>query len=238
MHIVVCDDDLQICKEIVATIQKKYPKHSVREIDDLRAYYLKLKQGQESVPDIVIMDIRWDDADETNAEGIRMSVRLQKLYPRLKIIFLTGFIHYATEIFEARPSAFLVKPVQEKKLYKTLDKVIDEIHREQLEVLSIPSAGGVINVKICDIIYLESNKHELILHLNKEKQHVWMKLDEMLVQLPDYFLRIHQSFAVNANYIQKFGAMNVVLMDGTELSISRSRYKKAKEGFFDYLEGK
>lgn len=238
MHIVICDDDLQICKEIKTTIHKKYPKYLLSEIDDIGAYYLKLKQGNEEVPDIVIMDIRWDDADETNAEGIRMSVKLQKLYPRLKIIFLTGFIHYATEIFDARPSAFLVKPVHEKKLYKTLDKVIDEIHRERRGVLSIPSAGGVINVNVCDIVYLESNRHELILHMNKEKQHVWMKLDEMLMQLPDYFLRIHQSFAVNANYIQKFGAMNVVLMGGTELSISRSRYKKAKEGFLDYLEGK
>ena len=169
MHILVCDDDLQICKEIKNTIQTKYPNYLISEIDDLESYYMKIKHGNEKMPDIVIMDIRWDTADETNSDGIRMSVKLQKLYPRLKIIFLTGFIHYATEIFDARPSAFLVKPVHEKKLYKTLDKVIDEIRREKRDVLSIPNAGGVININVCDILYLESNRHELILHLNNEK---------------------------------------------------------------------
>lgn len=238
MHIVVCDDDLQVCSDIKATIQKKYSGFTVKETDDIKGYYSRLVKKEEKTPDMVIMDIRWDENDEENSDGIKMSVKLQTLYPKLKIIFLTGFIQYATDIFDARPSAFLVKPINEEKLYETIDKLMNEIRAEKSEVLSLQCAGGVVNVKVCDIIYLESNKHELILHMNGEQQHVWMKLDEMLPQLPDYFLRIHQSFAVNANYIQKFGAMNVILMNGKELSISRSRYKTAKEGFFDYLESK
>lgn len=238
MHIVVCDDDLNICREIKDTIQKKYAGFTIEEKDDIKEYYQQLAEKNEKMPDIVIMDIRWDEKDEENADGITMSVKLQILYPKLKIVFLTGFIQYATDIFNARPSAFLVKPINEAKLYETLDKLANEIRAEKSDVLSLQCAGGVVNVNLSDIIYLESNKHELVLHFNKGNEHVWMKMDEMMSQLPDYFLRIHQSFAVNANYIQKFGAMNVVLMDGKELSISRSRYKKAKEGFFDYLERK
>ena len=190
------------------------------------------------MPDIVIMDIRWGENDDQNLDGIKMSVKLQTLYPKLKIVFLTGFIQYATDIFDARPSAFLVKPINEAKLYETIDKLVNEIRAEKSEALSLQCSGGVVNVRVCDIIYMESNKHELILYLNEGKQHVWMKLEDMMPQLPDFFLRIHQSFAVNANYIQKFGAMKVILVNGKELSISRSRYKNAKEGFFDYLEGK
>ncbi len=238
MHIVVCDDDLQVCKEIKATVQKEYSRITIEITDNINDYFKKLKTKKTPVPDIVIMDIRWDENNEQNADGIKMSVKLQTMCPRIKIVFLTGFIQYATDIFDARPSAFLVKPVNKTKLYETIDKLMAEIRAEKSEVLSLQCSGGVINVRVSDIIYLESNRHELILYLNEGRQHVWMKLEEMMPQLPDYFLRIHQSFAVNANYIQKFGAMNVILMDGKELSISRSRYKKAKEGFFDYLEGK
>lgn len=238
MHIVVCDDDLRICREIRGTIEKKYSRFTVEETNDIKEYYSRLVKKKEKAPDIMIMDIRWDENDEENSDGIKMSVKLQTLYPKLRIVFLTGFIQYATDIFDARPSAFLVKPINEAKLYATLEKLVNEIRAEKSEVLLLQCAGGVVNVKVSDIVYLESNRHELILYMNENKQHVWMKLEEMMPQLPDYFLRIHQSFAVNANYIQKFGAMNVVLMDGTQLTISRSRYKQAKEGFFDYLEGK
>lgn len=238
MHIVVCDDDLQVCREIKATIQKKYSRITIEITDDINEYAERLKTKKMQVPDIVIMDIRWDEKDEENSDGIKMSVKLQTLYPKLKVVFLTGFIQYATDIFDARPSAFLVKPISEAKLYETIDKLVNEIRTEKSDILSLQCSGGVVNVSVSDIIYLESNKHELILYLNEGKQHVWMKLEEMMPQLPDYFLRIHQSFAVNANYIQKFGAMNVLLMNGKELSISRSRYKTAKEGFFDYLESK
>lgn len=238
MHIVVCDDDLKVCREINDTIKKKYSKFTLEETNDIKEYYRCLTQKKKKVPDIMIMDIRWDENDEENSEGIKMSVKLQTLYPKLRIVFLTGFIQYATDIFDARPSAFLVKPINEEKLYTTLEKVVNEIRAEMSDELALQCAGGVVNVKVSDIVYLESNKHELILYMNESKQHVWMKLEEMMPQLPDYFLRIHQSFAVNANYIQKFGSMYVILMDGTQLAISRSRYKQAKEGFFDYLEGK
>ncbi len=236
MHILVCDDDLQVCREIKETVQEKYSRITIDITDDINDYYEKLKTKKTQIPDIVIMDIRWDEDDDGNSDGIRMSVKLQTLCPRIKIIFLTGFMHYATDIFEARPSAFLVKPVNKIKLYETIDKLMEEIRTEKSDVLSLQCAGGIVNVRVSDIIYLESNKHELILYMNDGEQHVWMKLEEMMSRLPDGFLRIHQSFAVNANYIQKFGAMNVILRNGKELSVSRSRYKKAKEGFLDHLE--
>lgn len=236
MHIAVCDDDLQVCRNIKEIIQEKYSKITTEITDDIHEYYEKLKLKAIQLPDIVIMDIRWDEDDDGNSEGIRMSVKLQILCPRIKIIFLTGFMHYATDIFEARPSAFLVKPVDKTRLYETLDRLMGEIRSERSDVLLLQCTGGIVNVRVSDIVYLESNKHELILYLNKGQQRVWMKLEEMMSRLPDNFLRIHQSFAVNANYIQKFGAMNVILRDGKELSVSRSRYKNAKEGFLDYLE--
>lgn len=237
MNIVVCDDDVRMCESIQSIIRKKYEKYTVGKIDDILSYYKKLERKEIEAPDMMIMDICWDHGADNNSDGIKMSVKLQNLYPRLKIIFLTGFINYATDIFDAKPSAFLVKPVNEEKLYNTIEKIAKEIKEEEKsDILTLPNGGGAINVKIADILYLESDRHELILHMSSEEQHVWMKLEEMMPQLPDYFLRIHQSFAVNAKYIQKFGNMNVSLTNGLELPVSRSRYKQAKEGFFDYLE--
>lgn len=236
-RVTICDDEITISLQLKVMIEKKYDKSlQVECVDDLQEYLQKLKEDRKNIPDIIIMDIRWKEADEKNREGINGAAELQKLFPRLKVIFLTGYISYAPDIFDARPSAFLTKPIEEQRLFQTLNKIIDEIEAEKRTALSIQNGGEVINIYPQEIIYIESNKHELILHLTQETKRIWAKLDEIMEKLPICFIRIHQSFAVNASFIRKFGSSKVELINEMEVPISRSRYKKAKESFLDYLE--
>ena len=63
-------------------------------------------------------------------------------------------------------------------------------------------------------------------------------MDEILSEFPTYFIRIHQSYAVNPNWIKKFAPSGILLINDVFLPVSRSRYTKAKEQFLDFLEGK
>lgn len=239
MYIVICDDEIAVCHEIKGIIEKKYGQAKIDEVNNLKEYCESLEKHSVEVPDIIIMDVQWENAAEDDAYGISTAAFLQKEYPKIKIIFLTGFIHYATDIFEAKPSAFLTKPVEVQKLLDTIEKVIRDIVSEDNETLLFQNAKAVMQIKTAEILYLESNRHELIFHMrNEEKKRIWMKLDEVMKQLPNQFVRIHQSYAVNMSYLIKVGRTNVTLMDGTELPISRSRYHTAKEKFLDYLETK
>ena len=60
----------------------------------------------ERVPDILIMDVNLKDGN-----GIETVKEIQQLHPKLKVIYLTGIIDYATSIFETNPAYFLVKPI-------------------------------------------------------------------------------------------------------------------------------
>lgn len=62
-----------------------------------------------------------------------------------------------------------------------------------------------------------------------------LKLGELEKMMPDDFVRIHQSFLVNLNCIKQFSKNLITLQDGTELPVSRARYKNAKEKFMNYL---
>lgn len=239
MYIAICDDDIATCQEIKKSIEKKYAQARIETVSNLSAYCESLSQQTARVPDIMIMDIQWENEADHDTYGISTAADLQKKYPNMKIIFLTGFIYYATDIFEAKPSAFLTKPVDEKKLLDTIEKVLGEIASEDSATILFQNAKAVIQIRAAEVVYVESNRHELMLHMsNGEAKRIWMKLDEVMEQLPDLFLRIHQSYAVNAAFLTKIGRTNVTLTDGTELPISRSRYKAVKESFLDYLEAK
>lgn len=233
--ITVCDDQLSSLLEIKRMILQEYKNVEVNCVNDLIYYEEELRSKQESLPDILILDIKWEEDDMT---GIDWAVKLQKRFPALKIIFLTGYIDYATDIFTARPSYFLTKPIQKEKLCEAIDRVMQDLEKENENPLVLQVSGELQVINPSDVLFIESKKHELIIYDIDKENRVWMKLDEMLVRLPDSFIRIHQSFAVNASYIKKFSPDGVVLLNDLNLPVSRSRYSKAKNRFLDYLENK
>ncbi len=236
LQVAICDDDEKTIVDIKNIIEEEYPeKVQVIQVQDIENYLEQLKEQQESVSDIAIMDIQWE---KQKKNGIEYSVQLQRAYPKLKVIFLTGYINYATDIFAARPSHFLVKPVQRIKLKEALDKVIVEIEEERGNQVALCTSEEVIKVNPDYTFYIESEKHLLYFHGVNGKQKFRMKMDECLEIFPDCFIRIHQSYAVNAAFLQSIKMKQAVLFDGSELPVSRRRYKKARERFLDYIEGK
>ena len=62
-----------------------------------------------------------------------------------------------------------------------------------------------------------------------------IRLDDVATQLPKNFLRCHQSIIVNMAQIVSFRSYVLTLENGTELPISQSRYKNAKQKYLAYL---
>lgn len=232
-RLLICDDEKQICEDIKALLQEAYQKQleisKTYSMDD----FLSMMSTQEDMPEIVIMDIQLEN-DRQN--GIAAAMLLQKQFPKTKIIFLTGFLRYAGDIFMAKPSYFLVKPVDTGKLYAAVDKVLLELEDEAEKDIVLHISGEVIKLNATDVIYVESNKHELLINTVDGQKRIWMKLDEFLKQAPDEFIRIHQSFAINAAYIKKFSQKEALMIDDKILPVSRTRFRDAKMQFVNYLE--
>lgn len=233
-RITICDDQGDVLDELQQLIMQEFPDMELHCVQDLKEYAKALINQKEPLPDIMIMDIQWEQDIST---GIDWAVKLQKSFPKLKIIFLTGYIEYAADIFMANPSNFLVKPIQKDKLYAAIYRVMDEIGTK-LETVTLKGVGGLQVVQPFDVMYIESNKHEIIVYGTDDTIHVWMKMDDILSVFPPFFIRIHQSYAVNPNWIKKFAPNGILLIDDVFLPVSRSRYTKAKEQFLDFLEGK
>ena len=231
MHIAVCDDE-KYCLDAMKRLLAEYPGVGRTE------YYHDLEELSEAVRngasyDLILMDIEWNGKAEN---GIRYAAQYNIHSPQTQFIFVTAYNDkFSQEIFWEKVNlcGYLVKPVQQENLQRLLDKV-----REQLfcgEDLVIQHGGTTEKIPGSQIRYLESNAHQVVIHMMSGEIIVYEKLDFYEKKLQKEFLRIHKIFLVNMQYIRRIEMKEATMQDGTVLPVSKSRYSAARDRYFRYM---
>lgn len=234
MRVAICDDNAELVKNLSKCLKDKY-KTKIKEIDtyyDSEEFIKSVTIAQERIPDILIMDICFKDGDES---GIYAAQELQNKYPMLKIIFITGYIQYVPDIFMTKPSFLLMKPIKKEKLFLAFERTLRDLDESERKYIKVKTKTGVIPIDPEKIYYIESRKHDLILHFEDDEEETRMKMDDLLKMLPENFIRIHQSFTVNAAYVKKITTEGAFLISEITLPVSRARYGETKRRLSTYL---
>lgn len=95
--------------------------------------------------------------------------------------------------------------------------------------------GGEKLIQKEELVYIESIGRRLCFHVKDEKYMAYRKLDDTEYELDDYdFLRIHQSYLVNMNFIERIQCYRVYLKTGCSLPVSKVRYAAVRERYADW----
>lgn len=194
---------------------------------------------ESKLPDIVFLDIEMPVMN-----GFSLLQQLSN--KRFDVIFVTAYDHYAIKAIRYSALDYLLKPVeiddlkaavervQEKKesadSNQRLELLLDNISSEKkrFKRLAIPTSEGLQFIRTEDIIYLEASVNYTNLHLvHRIKYTVSRTLKDFEEMLPaDIFLRIHSSYIINKNYVEKYirgEGGKVVLSDQTVLDVSKRK---------------
>lgn len=96
--------------------------------------------------------------------GIELARRLRLKNPTAVIIFVTNFIQYAPEGYEVQAFRYLLKSdIPSKLIPYFIDSLREVLNCRQTVTFSI--SGEPIDVQINNILYLESDKHIIVMHL-------------------------------------------------------------------------
>lgn len=190
---------------------------------------------QSTQPDLVLMDIELEDGTAFDL--------LQSLETiPFKIIFVTGFNDQAIRAIKFGALDYIVKPVNDGEFAEALDRVRQAATpQETVQQLDLaraylqPEQAGLRNrialrdqyhlriVTFSDILYCQSNSGYTTFFLTGGKQVVVsrsIKDHERLLPAAQ-FLRIHQSYIVNAEHIELYHKDGYVrLKDGTQLPVA------------------
>lgn len=90
-------------------------------------------------------------------------------------------------------------------------------------------------IKFSDLIYIESQRRKLRLHLSNEVIDMYGSLTAMAASLPWQFVQCHKSFIVNLEYVVELQKEGFVMASGDKIAVSQTKRKEARRSFMKYL---
>ena len=185
--------------------------------------------------DIVLLDIRMGDPD-----GFETAKRLRSYSFDGIIIFITSLPQFALKSYEVRAFGFLPKPVTYGVFKNDIMQAIAEIKRKNPQQIIIKDKDRGIqrNLYTNEIVYVESNDHDITIITEKEMLNYSGTMNTLLASLAPYgFFRCHSSYIVNARYIDSIDKQSLLLRTGDTIPLSRTRKKEFMEALTAWLGG-
>jgi len=180
-----------------------------------------LEYLQKEPVDLLFIDIKMPDIT-----GLEFVASLQK---KPMVVFTTAYSEHAVTSFELDAIDYLLKPFSLARFIKACNKA--------QELLQLRSQGVPVSVKdhlflktgyeqvkvyFKDILYMEGAGNYVTFVLEDKKLLSRMTMSEMLELLPpDMFVRVHRSYVVAKNKIEKI-ERHQVSIKGTQVPVGAS----------------
>lgn len=200
-------EDALFIKEIV--IDERGEVQEISESQNFNDYYARISEKEKERPDILVTELNH------NAQELQLIEQMWKMNPDLQTVYVMDKSHVLT------------KPVSQSSVVECVNRrMIEDSH-----MISFRSKRKMLAVNAREVSHVESRKHNVLIYQDGIPHKFRMKMDECLAQMPDFFIRIHQSYAVNFYYIDSFQRGGVILQSGNRILMSRKYYAQAKKRY-------
>jgi two-component system LytT family response regulator len=173
------------------------------------------------------------------------------------VIFTTAYDEFAIQALRINALDYLMKPIVVEELtaatkrlresprnrdgsFQQFEQLFAWIRQQQSASakIQIPTLEGIELLEVDHIMYCESSGNYCYLYFDNGDHLLTSKtLKEVERMLPaDRFLRIHQSYLVNFDFVQKYlkgGGGYLMLKNGKELKISKYKKDRVLEFIFN-----
>lgn len=164
--------------------------------------------------------------------GMELARKLRSKGDMLPIIFITGYDDYISEGYDVEALHYLMKPVDEQRLFGVLDKYISR-HSSNSEEILAETDEQTLHISADNIIYIEAFGRKTELHLS-DGRIVKCNMSIGSFQNSRVFVSCHRSYLVNLRYVRSIGKTALCLDSGEEIPISRRLYSDVNHKFIEY----
>nr|WP_321228148.1 LytTR family DNA-binding domain-containing protein [uncultured Psychroserpens sp.] len=224
-------------KELIKTHQEIELLGEAENVDD------GFKLINETKPDLLFLDINMPEKD-----GFEL---LEMLDDVPITIFTTAFDEYAIKSFEYNAFDYLLKPINQKRFSKSIEKVIENATKDsEIKISEDESKEDVLNldkqifikdgekcwlVKIQDITLFEIVGNYTRVFFENNKPLIYKSLAQIEEKLPsEVFFRANRQQIINIHHVKKViswfnGKLKIEMQSGEEIEISRRQSYLFKE---------
>lgn len=174
---------------------------------------------------------------------------LRKIDQKFLLVFCSGVVKPTSSSFKANPFRYLLKSYPTSELISEMTEIINEMKiRKNSPYIMCKCGSGKEQIRVYpeSILYIAIRHHsseifaygklkkcfpDEVLRVDMNLNSVWKIFNESCG-----FVRAHNSYMINMAYIIFASPHSVRLIDGTELTVSRSRSKEFQQAFAKYMK--
>lgn len=176
-----------------------------------------LEYIQKNEADLIFLDIQMPELTGINFMKI--------VGNKLKYILTTAYAEYALEGYEHNVVDYLLKPISFTRFEKSALKAQERFstnNDSQNSYFFVKSSGQQHKVNFNDILFIESIKDYVNIKTENQEYIVLDTLKSLENQLPENFARVHKSFIINIDKIEKMDVKNVSINADIEIPIGET----------------
>lgn len=217
----ICEDNLLEAEKLKELVTKFLFRFTEMEI-------LFFRDGQEIVNAIsekrFQVDLLFLDIHMQTMDGMETAQFIRKHGVDVDIIFTTISKEHVFEGYNYKAFAYCLKPIDEEKLQKDLERYIEE-KGSCADCFNITVKNKEIRIPINKIIYFESDKRKITVHTLTDHIEFYARMDEVenIVKEKGFF-RCHQSYMVNRSMVDSMERTEIIAQ-GFHIPMSRKYYE-------------
>lgn len=232
MRALICDDEPLVRAELAYTLRRLRPQAEIVEVEDAVEALARIAQAHF---DVLFLDIAMHRLNGLDA--LRIVTEGKDAPP---VVLVSAHDEHAITAFEHAALDYLVKPVSESRLSRTLERLSSLRKSEQTasnDRLPVFSGEKTRFLKVDAIRLVEADGRGVNVYAFDEHGRFRGTLLECAKRLePHGFLRVHRSFLVNVAHVLEirpsFGGTYVLQLDDRsrrEVPVSRNYARNVRE---------
>ncbi len=236
MKIAICEDDQKSAVKLHGDIRHYFEEHAKNQPVEISLFY----SGEELLAckhydtfDAYFLDIYMLDID-----GLTVARKIRLTNTAAQVVFCTSSPDFAIDGYSVRALSYLLKPYTPESLSQTLQTLLD-VSKPTKRRLVLQNGRNATSIYFDEIVYVESEGHSLRLHLfGQEPVVIREKLGTILQELAtdQRFLRCHQSYVVNMDYIKTVRDKCFILYNGLLIPVKAKQATQFINSFIDYAK--
>ena len=239
MKVLIVDDE----KLALSRLKRILNEEGISNIHECNNPIDAIKIATKSKFDVAFLDISMP-----TMSGLELANTILEMNPNIFIVFQTAFDEYALEAYKTGGLDYLLKPISNESIKKSLEKIKKFMNTSNNENISASEVSKKIVAKrgskiymidIDDIYYIKADLDEVIIRTKDTDAYVRKKMQDMQEVLKGKnFFRVHRSYIVNVDKIKSMKSVEQSKLEISFINIDDivTSSKDGAKDFREYIE--
>jgi len=230
LELVICDDQKLYRNDLKKIISTDLELAGI----DYKIYEFDCGETLAASPDITNYEIIFLDIEMKQLDGIETARRIRIKNESAVIIFVTSHPDFVFQGYEVRALNYIMKPYNKEKILEVIHIALKDLNLAGEQYYMIETRGKMLRLPLSRVKYFFSDKRS-ITAVTADSAHVFYgKLNEVELEVPPHFIRIHNRYLINIQYLQSIEG-NSAVIDAELLPVSRAFKQELSIAFAKYM---